>query len=144
MPNSLTNQTVIFDTIPPRERISHFQLVHRRRLLLYLRENLFPRPVHWLDTRIHVYISRFRCIHAFGMMLATRMPALQPRICVTYRTSIVPEYCSVWRSFAGTSINRESNFYKKKKKKNTSRSVSQTIKRAPTLIFALRLKYCVV
>lgn len=43
---------------------------------LYLRENLFPRPVHWLDTRIHVYISRFRCIHAFGMMLATRMPAL--------------------------------------------------------------------
>lgn len=59
----------------------------------------------------------------------------------------MPEYCSVWRSFAGTSINRESNFFQKekKKKKYEQERVPNDLKNALLLlIFALRLKYCVV
>lgn len=146
MPNSLTNQTVIFDTIPPRERISHFQLVHRRRVAALSPWKLVSTTcalVRYTNTRVHISFP----LHPRFWNDAGRREC-QPFSHVS-ALHIVPPLCRSIVLFgdrlpAHPLIGRVI-FFKKKEKKNTSRSVSQTIKRAPTLIFALRiLKYCVV
>lgn len=144
MPNSVRiKRSFSTRTTSPRERISHFQLVHRRRVAALSAWKLVSTTcalVRYTNTRVHISFPlhpRFwnDAGHANASPLATYLRY------ISYLHYAGVLFC-LPIVLPAHPLHRESNFFQKEKK--TSRSVSQTIKRAPTPVFALRLKYCVV